>query len=297
MDLANLVHAMSLQRLLREPLLHFLLLGALLFGLYGALHRGAPDEILVDRSRVESLSAQFQRAWQRPPTADELKGLIDTWVREEVFYREGLAQRLDRDDPVVRRRVAQKLTAMADAQTSAEASPAEMQAWLDAHADVYRLQPSYSLRQVYFDPARQGKRLDAAITAARSALARGAKEMPGDATMLPDTLESASSTEIARVFGNEFAAALANLPVGEWQGPIASEFGIHLVMVGARQPGRLPALADVKATVQRDLLRARVEQSGETYYQSLRQRYAVRVEAIPEIALDSGKLGSLAKAN
>jgi parvulin-like peptidyl-prolyl isomerase len=172
-----------------------------------------------------------------------------------------------------------------------------MQAWLDAHADVYRLQPSYSLRQVYFDPARQGKRLDAAITAARSALARGAKEMPGDATMLPDTLESASSTEIARVFGNEFAAALANLPVGEWQGPIASEFGIHLVMVGARQPGRLPALADVKATVQRDLLRARVEQSGETYYQSLRQRYAVRVEAIPEIALDSGKLGSLAKAN
>jgi len=288
---------MILQRLLREPLLHFLLLGALLFSLYGALHRGAPDEILVDRSRVESLSAQFQRAWQRPPTADELKGLIDTWVREEVFYREGLAQRLDRDDPVVRRRVAQKLTAMADAQTSAEASPAEMQAWLDAHADVYRLQPSYSLRQVYFDPARQGKRLDAAITAARSALARGAKEMPGDATMLPDTLESASSTEIARVFGNEFAAALANLPVGEWQGPIASEFGIHLVMVGARQPGRLPALADVKATVQRDLLRARVEQSGETYYQSLRQRYAVRVEAIPEIALDSGKLGSLAKAN
>jgi parvulin-like peptidyl-prolyl isomerase len=186
---------------------------------------------------------------------------------------------------------------MADAQTSAEASPAEMQAWLDAHADVYRLQPSYSLRQVYFDPARQGKRLDTAIAAARSALARGAKETPGDATMLPETLDAASITEVARVFGNDFAAALANLPVGEWQGPIASEFGVHLVMIEARQPGRLPTLAEVKPAVQRDLLRARVEQSGETYYQSLRQRYAVRVEAIPEIALDSGKLGSLAKAN
>lgn len=297
MDLANLVHAMSLQRLLREPLLHFLLLGALLFGLYGALHRGAPDEILVDRSRVESLSAQFQRAWQRPPTADELKGLIDTWVREEVFYREGLAQRLDRDDPVVRRRVAQKLTAMADAQTSAEASPAELQAWLDAHPDDYRLQPSYSLRQVYFDQARQGKRLDAAIAAARSAFAKGAKEALGDATMLPDTLEATSITEVARVFGNDFAAAVANLPVGEWQGPISSEFGVHLVIIQDRQPARLPALAEVKAAVQRDLLRARAEQSGETFYQSLRQRYAVRVEAVPEMALDNGKVGSLAKAN
>jgi hypothetical protein len=288
---------MSLQRLLREPLLHFLLLGAVLFAAYSTLHRGAPDEILVDRNRIENLSAQFQRAWQRPPTAEELKGLIDTWVREEVYYREGLAQRLDRDDPVVRRRVAQKLAAMADAQTSVETSPAEMQAWLDARPDDYRLQPSYSLRQVYFDPARQGKRLDAAIAAARSALAKGAKETSGDATMLPDTLEAASIIEVARVFGNDFAAALANLPVGEWQGPIASEFGIHLVMIEDRQPGRLPALAEVKGAVQRDLLRARVDQSGESFYQSLRQRYAVRVEAIPEMALDSGKVGSLAKAN
>jgi len=178
----------------------------------GALN--APDAIVVDRSRVESLSAQFQRAWQRPPTVDELKGLIDTWVREEVYYREGLAQHLDRDDPVVRRRVTQKLTAMVEAQVSAEASPEELQAWLNAHPDDYRLEPSYSLRQVYFDPARHGKRLDTTIAAARSALASGVKETPGDATMLPDALEATSLTEVARVFGNDFAESLANVPVG-----------------------------------------------------------------------------------
>jgi len=292
---------MSLRRLLGEPLLHFLLLGALLFALYGALNRGAlnsPNEIVVDRNRIESLSARFQRSWQRAPTAGELKGLIDSWVREEVYYREGLAQQLDRDDPVVRRRVAQKLTAIADAQTSSEVSPAELQAWLDSHQDDYRLQPSYSLRQVYFNPARHGQRLDAAMAAARSALAGGAREMPGDPTMLPESLESASSTEIARVFGHDFAAALARLPVGEWQGPVSSEFGVHLVMIQASQPGRLPDLAEVKTAVQRDLLRARAEQSSEAHYQSLRQRYAIRVEAIPDIASDAAaRPGPLARAN
>jgi hypothetical protein len=292
---------MSLRRLLGEPLLHFLLLGALLFALYGALNRGAlnsPDEIVVDRNRIETLSAQFRRSWHRPPTADELKGLIDSWVREEVYYREGLAQQLDRDDPVVRRRVAQKLTAIADAQTSSEVSPAELQAWLDAHPDDYRLQPNYSLRQVFFNPARHGQRLDAAIAAARSALAAGARELPGDATMLPESLEAASSSEIARVFGNDFAAALARLPVGEWQGPVSSEFGVHLVMIQASQPGRLPDLAEVNTAVQRDLLRARAEQSSEAHYQSLRQRYAVRVEAVPDMASDAAaRPGPLARAN
>ena len=133
-----------LRRILREPLLHFLLLGALLFWLYGALNRGAldaPGEIVVDRARVENIAAQFQRTWQRPPTAQELQGLIDSWVREEVYYREGLAQHLDRDDPVVRRRVAQKLAAMADAQSTAEAGEAEL---FERRARLARTNPMVS---------------------------------------------------------------------------------------------------------------------------------------------------------
>jgi hypothetical protein len=292
---------MTVRHILREPLLHFLLLGALLFWLYGALNRGgldAPDEIVVGRAHVESLSAQFQRSWQRPPTAEEMQGLIDTWVREEVFYREGLAQRLDRDDPVVRRRVAQKLTAMADAQMPAEASEAELQAWLVAHPDDYRLEPRVQLRQVYFDPVRHGERLDAEVAAARGALAKGSKAALGDATLLPDSLDAAPVSEIARVYGQDFAAAVAALPIGEWQGPIASAYGVHLVEIGSREPGRIPALAEVRVAVERDLLRARAEQSSEAHYQSLRQRYAVRVEAIPDMASEAAaRPGPLARAN
>ena len=290
---------MNMRRILHEPLLHFLLLGALLFWLYGALNRGAldaPGEIVVDRARIENVAAQFQRTWRRPPTTDELQGLIDTWVREEVFYREGIALRLDRDDPVVRRRVAQKLTAMADAQSTADAGEAELSAWLAAHQDDYRIEPRYELRQVFFDPARRGQRLNADVAAARMALARGSREALGDATMLPNTLEAAPASEVERVFGQDFARAMAALPVGEWQGPVSSGYGVHLVEIRSRQPGRVPALAEVRVAVERDLLRARADKSGEAFYQSLRQRYAVRIESSPSVSDTGTNIGALARS-
>jgi hypothetical protein len=296
--LADRVDAMNMGRILREPLLHFLLLGALLFWLYGALNRGAldaPREIVVDRAQVEAIAAQFQRSWQRPPTAQELQGLIDRWVRDEVYYREGLAQRLDRDDPLVRRRVVQKLTAMADAQTTAEVGEAELQAWLAAHPDDYRMEPRYALRQVFFDPARRGQRLHADVATARAALARDSRAAFGDATMLPDTLDAAPASDVERVFGRDFAAAVAALPVGGWQGPIASGYGVHLVELRSREPGRVPALAEVRVAVERDLLRARADESGEALYQSLRQRYAVRIETGPTVSDADTTVGALAR--
>jgi len=289
---------MSLRRILCEPLLHFLLLGALLFWAYGALNRGAldaPSEIVVDRARIENIAAQFQRAWQRPPTAAELRGLIDTWVREEVYYREGVALQLDRDDPVVRRRVAQKLTFMADAQTSVEASEAELQAWLAKHPDDYRLEPRYDLRQVYFDPERHAH-LEADVAKARAALAHGSQTALGDATLLPTALEAAPASEVARVYGQDFATAVAALPVGGWQGPVASAYGVHLVEIRAREPGRLPALAEVRDAVERDLLRARADRSSEAFYQSLRERYSVRIESNPDTTVHGANVGALAKA-
>jgi hypothetical protein len=272
----------TLRRLLGEPLLHFLALGALLFWLYGTLNAGrpaAPDEIVVDRARLESLAAQFERVWRRAPGEQELRGLVDGWVREEVLYREGLALGLDRDDPVVRRRVGQKLSFLADARAAGEApSEAELRAWLEAHPDDYRVEARYGLRQVYFDPVRRGERLAADVAAARAALERGAGEAAGDASLLPASLEETAASELARVFGPEFAQAVARLPVGGWHGPLASTFGVHLVELRSLDPARLPALDEVRAELERDLLRARSEEAAEAFYQSLRERYRVRVE-------------------
>jgi hypothetical protein len=267
--------------LVREPLLHFFVLGAALFALYGWLNRGtldSPTEIFVSRGQVQSLQAQFERVWQRPATAEEMQHLVDNWVREEIFYREGLAMGLDRNDPIVRRRVGQKVEFIIDSAAPAAPTTAELQAWLDAHPADYAVEPRYSLHQVYFDPQRHGTNLERDIAAARRALEAG-RAVDGDSTLLPARMQAARQDEVQRTFGPEFAAALAEMPVGSWQGPVESGFGLHLVNLGEKAGVQAPSLDQVRAEVERDLLRSRTEQANSALYERLRANYRVRVEA------------------
>ena len=269
-----------IRRLLREPLLHFFLIGALLFGAYGVLNRGSansPDEIVVSRGQLQNLQLQFERVWQRPATSQELQGLIDNWVKEEIFYREGVTLGLDRDDAIVRRRVGQKLEFILDAAAPPPPTDAELQAWLDAHAGDYQIEPTYSLRQVYFDPARHEKP-EAVIEAARRALAAG-KDVGGDTTLLPATLAAVTASETQRIFGDEFAERLKSLPVGSWQGPVPSAFGLHLVALTVNNPARPATLAEARANVERDLVNARSSEANAAFYDKLRLKYAVRIES------------------
>ena len=277
-----------MRRFLREPLLHFLCLGAALFGLYGWLNRalpGAQNEIVVSRGQLQSLQAQFERVRQRAATPEELQGLLDNWIREEIFYREGLAMGLDRDDPVVRRRVGQKLEFILDGMTPAAPSTEELQAWLDTHQAAYRIEATYSLRQVYFDPARHGKRLEAEMAAARRALELG-ESAAGDSTMLPESLQAARAFEVVRIFGSDFTDALETLPVGAWHGPVRSGFGLHLVELTAHQVGRDATLEEVRAEVERDLLQARTREASDAFYERLRSNYTVRIESPGATAAD-----------
>ena len=270
-----------IRRLLREPLLHFFVLGAALFALYGWLNRGAPDsptEIFVSRGQVQSLQAQFERVWQRPATPEEMQKLVDNWVREEIFYREGLAMGFDRDDPVVRRRIGQKVEFLIDSATPPAPGDQELQAWLDAHQADYQIEPVFSFQQVYFDPARHGANLDRDIDAARRSLVSG-KAVAGDSTLLPEAMQAAALSEVQREFGAEFATAIGSLPVAGWHGPVQSGFGLHLVRLSESKAGRPAALEQVRAQVERDLLNARARQASEAIYVKLRANYRVRVES------------------
>ncbi|MCC8431851.1 peptidyl-prolyl cis-trans isomerase [uncultured Reyranella sp.] len=268
-------------KLLREPLLHFALMGVVLFAVYGWVNgdaSSAPREIVVSQGQLDSLQAKFERVWQRPPSADELRGLVDQWVREEILYREGRARGLDLDDPVVRRLVAQKMEFIAEGVTPEVPDDTTLEAWLAANQDKYAIEPRYTLRQVYLNPAQRGARLEADIDAARAALA-GGRMVDGDSTMLPAVLDSAPGREVARVFGAEFAASLKGLPTGEWAGPVRSGFGLHLVKVEHRVDGRAATLPEVRDTVVRDLLRDRATQAKESFYRKLRAGYTIRTEA------------------
>ena len=276
-------HGAKLKLIMREPLLHFFVLGAVLFALYGWLNPGSlssPDEIVVDRSLVDSLRTNFQGTWQRMPSDAELQGLIDAWVRTEILYREGMALGLDRNDPQLRQRIVQKMSLMAGALSMPAPTDDQLQMWLDAREQDYQREATYTFRQVFFDPGRHPAPLDGLIAQARSALEQGqGASAVGDATHLPESMAAVTLARIGRTFGDDFAAALAGAAVGSWQGPLPSAFGVHLVYVSEATPAARPSLADVRSAVARDYQAAQRRHSGDAFYDALRERYKVRVDA------------------
>jgi hypothetical protein len=275
-----------MKRLLKEPLVHFLVLGAALFAvsaLVGKTTGGAPGTIVITRAQIESLSTGFSRTWQRQPTADELHGLIQDRVREEVYCREAIALGLDKDDTIIRRRLRQKMEFMSeDVAAVAEPTESDLRAYLAAHADVFLIEPRITFRHVYLDPARHKDTLPAdaqKLLAELNASGRGADiSRLGDPFLLDHTFDGVPSGVIAKQFGEPFAAAVSGLPLRRWQGPIASGYGAHLVYVGAREEGRTPALDDVRDAVRREWANAQRLEANEAFYRDLRKRYAVTIE-------------------
>jgi hypothetical protein len=270
---------------LREPLVHFLALGALLFLIFQWKSGFGPasTRITVTPGLVAHLASAFARTWQRPPTPDELKGLIDDHVKEEIATREALALGIDRDDTVVRRRLRQKLEFLVeDAADQAPPTDAELQAWLDAHPEAFPGETRVALRQVYLSTTRRGPaaRADAErlLARLRAAGATSKSDGLGDPTMLPSELPLGSLEEVRRAFGSDFAARVEGLPTGQWSGPIESTFGLHLVFVSEHSPALRPPLADVRPLVERELLAERRRAQVQALYDRLLKKYDVEVE-------------------
>jgi hypothetical protein len=279
----------TLPRVLREPLLHFFGLGVLVFLAWAWLGGDIEesDEIVVSRGQQTRLIETFQRTWGRQPTQIEFEGLIDDYLREELAYREGSLRELDRNDTVIRRRLRQKLELLAeDLATVVPPTQAEMEASFAANAERYRSESIYSFEQIVFSPDSRGARAEADAINLLARLERGESIEPetlvGDSRVLPDRLQSVGELEIASTFGDEFATRLAELPAGQWSGPVASGFGWHVVRVGERMPGEIPPLSAVADRVRTDLLVERRQAALESLYAGLAERYSIRVEPLTE---------------
>lgn len=289
-----------LKRWLHEPLVHFLMLGAALFLVDASLRPPAAPaanaEIVVNEARIRNLAQNFQRTWQRPPTRAELDGLVETHVREEVMVREALALGLDRDDAIIRRRLQQKMEFVSE-ETAAQAAPSddELAAYLNAHPEAFAVDPRVTFRQVYLDPAKRGTALDADAKGLASRLNSPGAPDPatqGDRlSLLEPRYESEPATEVARLFGRDFAEALAKQPVGRWGGPVASGYGAHVVKVEALVPGGTPPLSEVRPQVEREWRNARRQELAKAFYERLRAKYTVTVKMPAPAAADSAKAG------
>ena len=273
---------MNFRNLLREPVLHFLLIGLFLFLLYSRVAPESSDSrtIEVSTARIESLENQYRAVWGRDPTPQERRGLIDSYIRDEVIYREGVAMGMDGDDPVIKRRVRQKMEVMSE-EAGEQLTPtdADLSDYLAKHPDKFRRPPVLSFEQVYFSGDATVADIEAWSKAALPELNRGAPASRfGQPTMLPPAIDSQPLDLIARDFGEEFATKLAALPLDVWQGPVASGFGAHLVRISKRQPAELPALADIRQQVQREWENDRRERNRAESYRAMAANYRIIID-------------------
>ena len=268
---------------IREPLLHFVLIGLVLFLSFNVVSRGghgADRRIVIDEATVAAIVQRYQRVWLRPPTPSELSGLVDSEVREEILYREGMKMGLDRDDPIVRRRVLQKLDVLTE-ESAAQSAPsdADLEGYLETHAARYAQPPVVGFEQVMFDPVRHAGGVEADLAAALARLRAGADPgTVGDRSLLPASTAAMPTDLIARDYGEDFANAVLALPAGGWQGPVRSGYGLHLVRVLRNTPGRPATLAEVRAAVERDWENDRRIQANDAYYRRLRASYDVVID-------------------
>ena len=295
-----------MKRLLREPLIHFLLIGALVFGFYSLMPSGRPatassKEIRLSLDEIAQLTLLHQSQWRRPPTPQELQRLVENKVQQEVLYREALAMSLDKDDEIVKRRMAQKMQFLAEDMAAArEPTTAELMSWFEQNHAKFAQPPRLSFRHLYFSPDRRGAR---ARDDAQQALASLAGQ-PVDAKiassladpfMFQEHYRDRAPDYLAKEFGPPFALAVARLAPGSWQGPIESGFGWHLVFVDSVIPGGVPAFEEVEADVRSAWLGEQKALAWDKAYKAMRAKYTVLLPAPPDSAAAAASSAQLSK--
>jgi peptidyl-prolyl cis-trans isomerase C len=284
-----------LKRLLREPLLHFLLLGVALFGI-SRFVKPAADRTAVSRQIVltlddlRQLQIGFAAQWQRPPTGPEMIGLIENRIKEEILYREALAMGLDKDDTIVKRRMAQKMEFLAeDVSAAHEPTTDELKTWFARNTAMFSQPARVTFRHLYFSPDRRGKNAWSDAKAALGKLSGKPASWPGaaalgDPFMFQDFMADRTSDQIAKDFGPPFAKALFVQEPGAWTGPIESGYGWHLVFVDSLTPQRSSAFEEVEPEVKTAWLATRKAEAWDKAYKAMRSKYELLLPAPPDAA-------------
>jgi peptidyl-prolyl cis-trans isomerase C len=275
-------------RWLKEPLIQFLLIGAVIYGAYGLFAPPSEEDmdatVVVDANRISSFAAQWQARWNRPPTQQELDGLIDTYVREEILFRQGEAMGLAEDDPIFRRRIAQRVELLAaDLSRLAEPTEGELEQYFQDNIGEFSEPDRLSFVQVFYDPdAREDTTLAAANAGLAQLRAVGVPERRdldmGNPALVPDYFESATELQIRKRLGSGFTNTVLDLEPGSWHGPVLSGFGVHLVYVFEHIPAPVPLLADVQPRVLEAWHASRSEEFLQQFYEEIRRRYEVIIE-------------------
>lgn len=275
-------------KLLREPLVHFLFIGAAIYLFYWAFAEPVPEEadktVVVTAGEVQWMQTSWQKRWNRPPTTEEFEGLIEQYIREAILYREALNLGLNQHDAVIRRRLAQKMEYLAEGLVQlTPPTDDELLTYFEAHLERYQKPARYTFTHVYINPDNRGKTtLDDAEKIKATLIAQG-DEMEnagalGDRFLLQHDYTDKEQAEIEKLFGRGFAESLVDLSPGQWHGPVLSGYGVHLVYVSNVSEPPQPVFAELREEVVQHWTTEKSEELNETFYAKLRDQYTIVVE-------------------
>ena len=271
----------QLWRLLREPLLHFCLIGGLIYIVFGLINDNqelADNVIVVSSERVFQLRSLFESTWKRPPTTEEIDNLIEEHIREEVYYRDAVSLALDRNDALVRRRMHQKMEFLIDTGSYLEEPvQSELEAYYAANDRTYYQSPRLAIEQIYLGENPDADQIASWLSALNSDQAIDRDAISGR-SFLPDRLGLSTSEVVNGVFGQGFFEQLAQSQHATWVGPVESAYGIHLVRIIDRLPGRTPDFGEIRDLVRKNWREAKALAVRENDYAQRRSRFIIRIE-------------------
>lgn len=298
--MARISGAVVTMRVLKEPLVHFLITGAALFGAYAWIIRTPENPVANKATTIEItagdvrwLAENWTTQWRRPPTRDDLRGLITDYLNEQLLAREARALGLEDNDVIVRRRLAQKLTFIID-DTARRAEPTEqeLQRYHEANARRFQNDARISFGHIYFSPQRRADPRSDAADALQLLLAEGAATGTadlGDRLLIRSELRDETEQSISNTFGPDFARAVFALGTDRWSGPVQSGYGLHLVRVSTMTGATVPSLSDIRERVVAEWKREQETQAKERYLAALRKKYdVVADEAVKALIAPQG---------
>jgi len=267
-------------KILKEPLLHFMILGSALFGLFSIANNQGPSDktIVVTEGKLKQLHALFEKTWQRSPSEAEQVALLNEYIREEVLYREGLDRGLDEDDTVIKRRIRQKFEYFLEG-ISEQSDPSDdaLTAYMQEHKAVFTKPSAYSFRQVYVNPQTHGTNTSVIIEKLKGALTKQDMDASqlGDHTLLQHANGQLDEQKITLAFGGKFLTQLSALEPGQWQGPLESTYGLHMVIIDQQTDGTLPALDEIRDKVRIEWENSVRENARDIYFTTLESEYEI----------------------
>lgn len=257
--------------LFKQPLIWFALIGLALFVIDGQFTVNR-NEVFVSSALRDRLGTLWLTQTGQAASATELDALVENWIQEEVLYQEALRLGLDQDDSIVRRRLVQKLSFIAESEESPAPEYEDLLAYYQANLQDYTLPVRYSFQQLFFSQAIQAEQ-------ALTALANGANPRDlGESSMLNPGYAYRSALDLNATFGAGFADQLTELETGLWQGPVQSGFGLHLVLLNAVHAEQISPFDTIQRQVTEDYHRYQQLNARNAYIDNLLQEYTITVE-------------------